>query len=269
MTTRIIKLDQNKNVLLIDASYYVFYRYFATLRWFSFQKLEFTTEDIVFNEVFMTTFYKHIDSDIKKLSKKWKTDIANIIFCMDCFRCDIWRNDIYNEYKAFRQQNQKFDKRIFQYFYEYLFKINIEAISSDRLEGDDVIYLTQKKLKAKIKTMIVIISNDGDFLQLVNNNVYVYNMQMKELKNKGVGDSKTDLLVKIIYGDKSDNIPKIGYGITKEKAYNIACMEDTERENYLKKNDMYEKYLFNMSLVSFEKIPKKYVDNFNKNIKFI
>lgn len=33
-----LNLDYSKNIILIDSSYYVFYRYFATLRWFLFQK---------------------------------------------------------------------------------------------------------------------------------------------------------------------------------------------------------------------------------------
>lgn len=267
--THNIKLNYDKNIILIDCSYYVFYRYFATLRWFSFQKIDFTIDDIISDELFLSTFYKHFESDLKKLCKKWKTDIKNIIFCMDCFRCDIWRNDIYKDYKAGRQQNQKFDKRIFQCFYDYIFKMNIETLSSDRLEGDDIIYLVQKNLKSNVNNNIIIISNDSDFLQLVKDNVCVFNMQLKELKSKSLGNYNTDLLVKAIYGDKSDNINKIGMGITKEKAYNIACLEEKERNEFLKTNNLYEKFKFNMTLISFENIPVEYVEKFNKKIKFI
>ena len=35
----IINLNKNNNVILVDCSYYIFHRYFATYRWFSFQKI--------------------------------------------------------------------------------------------------------------------------------------------------------------------------------------------------------------------------------------
>ena len=77
-----IKLNKLNDVILVDASYYIFYRYFATYRWFSFQKLEHSPDDMINNAVFMEAFYKHIQSDLKKLCKKWSTEIQNIIFCI-------------------------------------------------------------------------------------------------------------------------------------------------------------------------------------------
>lgn len=261
-----IRLDKTKTAILIDASYYVFYRYFATLRWFTYQNIEYTVDDIIGNEVFIEAFYKHVQSDLNKLCKKWKTDIKNIVFCMDCFRCEIWRNDLYKEYKASRHQNQKFNRNIFGKFFDYISKLNIQTMSSDRLEADDVIYLTQNTLKKELKS-VVVISNDSDFMQLALDNIYVYNMQFKELKTRGSGDAKTDLYVKAIYGDKSDNIAKIASGLTKEKALTIAQMPDEERIEYMKANNMYDKFVFNMSLISFENIPVEFVNKYHKNIK--
>lgn len=113
---------------------------------------------------------------------------------------------------------------------------------------------------------IIIITNDNDFLQLVDNNVNVYNMQFKELKKRGYDDPKIDLLFKAIYGDRSDNIPKISSNITKDKALMIAKMSDEERIKYLTENNIIDKYNFNMSLVSFEKIPHEYIAKYNENI---
>ena len=262
-----IKLSRASNIILIDTSYYVFHRYFATYRWFTFQKIDVSIENIITNEVFMKAFYKHVDNDITKLCKKWKTDINNIVFCMDCMRCDIWRNDIYKDYKVSRTHSQNFNGQIFPLFYEYIRKLNIQTANSDRLEADDVIYLTQNFLKTQVTNNIVIITNDNDFLQLVSDNVLVFNMQFKELKTRGTNNAETDLLVKAIYGDKSDNIPKIGSGITKEKALLIAQMSEQDRIAYLKENIMYDNFLFNMKLISFENIPKELKTKYNKNIK--
>ena len=42
-----ITLSKDKTLILIDASYYVFYRYFATSKWYNIQKKEFTEEEIL------------------------------------------------------------------------------------------------------------------------------------------------------------------------------------------------------------------------------
>ena len=49
------------------------------LQWYNIVKKEFFEDD------FNISFIKHLQSDIKNY-KKWKTDINNIIFCLDCAR---------------------------------------------------------------------------------------------------------------------------------------------------------------------------------------
>lgn len=265
-----LTLNNNKNIILIDTSYYTFYRYFATYRWFTFKGVTLDVDNIITNDVFISAFIKHFDADIKKIMKKMNSSIDNIIFCMDCSRCDIWRNDIYKEYKGTRVQSNNFNRNIFPVLYEHIVKLGIKQISVDRLEADDVIYLTQKTLKEKVKNNeIVVITNDNDYLQIVGDKIILINMQFKELKARGVNDPHQDLLIKAMYGDKSDNILKIASFISKEKAHNIASMSEEERIAYLKENDCYDKFLFNMNLISFEFIPDKYVKEFNKIVKFV
>lgn len=262
----IINLDKNSNIILIDCSYYIFHRYFATYRWFSFQKVQVDTDQIVENDIFINAFYKHINNDINKLCKFWKTNVNNIILCNDCMRSDIWRNDLYDKYKSTRTQKTNFNKKIFNIFGEYIKKLGIKSLYSDRLEGDDIVYISQKNIKNITDKNVIIITNDNDFLQLVDNNVLVYNMQFKELKKRGFNDPVVDLLYKVIFGDRSDNIPKIGNGITKEKALNLAKMNEVDRNKYLKDNNLEDKFNFNMSLVSFERIPSEHIEKFNKNV---
>ena len=91
-------------------------------------------------------------------------------------------------------------------------------------------------------------------------------MQYKELKTRGYDDPKIDLQFKAIYGDRSDNIPKISNSITKDKAVMLAKMSNEERNAFLEENDIVDKYNFNMSLVSFEKIPAEYIEKYFNNI---
>ena len=65
------------------------------------------------------------------------------------------------------------------------------------------------------------------------------------------------------------DILKIASFISKEKAHTIALMEEDERVAYLKENDCYDNYIFNMNLISFEFIPDKYIKEFKKTVKFI
>jgi 5'-3' exonuclease len=116
---------------------------------------------------------------------------------------------------------------------------------------------------------VIIITNDNDFLQLVDTQTLVYNMQFKELMKRGFNNPKVDLLFKAIYGDKSDNITKIGAGITKEKALMISNMTDEDREKYIKECGYEDKFRLNMKLISFENIPKEYTEIFYDNVKII
>ena len=52
----------------------------------------------------------------------------------------------------------------------------------------------------------------------------------------------------IIYGDKSDNIPKIQTGLNKEKAIKIASMNDSNKNKYLEDNQLMDKYILNRKL---------------------
>ena len=266
MTKQNLEFNEKQPIILVDCSYYVFYRYFATMRWFTFQKKEFSVETITENQEFVSSFIKHIESDLKKLCKKWKTDVKNIVFCTDCQRSKIWRNDIYKEYKASRIQNVNFNGKIFNIFYDFLKKKEIQKIWFERLEADDVIYLLQNKLKKMVDSLLVIITNDNDYLQLADTNIMIINMQFKDITLRGTQNARSDLHYKAIYGDKSDNIQKIATFVTKDKAQTLSQLNDNELSKWLLENNLADKFAFNMNLISFENIPSDYVKRFYDNI---
>jgi len=107
-------------IVLIDNSYYIFYRYFATLCWFRKQNDEIDHANIMNNKEFIVAFFKHFEADVKKITKKYKTVKDNIIFCIDCPRSNIWRNDIYDKYKKSRLKKDNFNSDIFTLFEDYL-----------------------------------------------------------------------------------------------------------------------------------------------------
>lgn len=274
MTKQVLDFQKNKPIILVDGSYYVFYRYFATMRWFTFQKKDFNVETVTENMEFVSNFIKHLESDLKKICKKWKTDMNNVVFCTDCQRCKIWRNDIYKDYKGSRIQNANFNGKIFNIFADYLNKFNIKKVWCERLEADDIIYLIQNKLKKMLSTnglstQIIIITNDNDYLQLADIGITIMNMQFKDITLRGNKNAKIDLYAKAIYGDKSDNIQKIAPFITKEKASQLAHLNDAELSIWLNENNLEDKFNFNMNLISFEHIPIEYEKKFYDSTNII
>lgn len=254
-------------IILVDTSYYVFYRYFATNRWFTFQKKEFDIENIIDNELFTSSFIKHFESDLKKICKKWKTSITNIVFCLDCQRSDIWRNDIYKEYKGNRIQNANFNSKIFTYFINYLQEHGLNIMSYLRLEADDVVYLLQNKIKNISDNAIVVISNDNDYLQIASDRTTIVNMQFKDITMRGSKNAKVDLYNKAIFGDKSDNINKIASYITKEKSLELSKMSYEDMISWLQQHDILDKFNNNMKLIAFDNIPNNLSDAFYENVK--
>ena len=68
--------------------------------------------------------------------------------------------------------------------------------------------LTQHFQKTMPEREILIVTNDYDYLQLLDDKIHIYNLKNKNLREKSLGSRKLDLGVKIIVGDNSDNIPK-------------------------------------------------------------
>jgi len=253
-------LAYDKSILLIDTGYYVFYRYYATLRWYQFQKTK--EEEIDYLNLFQTedfveAFKKHIKQDIIKWNKKWNVD-KNILFCIDCYRADIWRMNHCNTYKGTRVKVPTFNGDIFTVFYDFIKKENYMMIDFPNLEADDIIYL----IANKIKSNIIILTNDNDYLQMKKDNIELVNMQGKNLMDRSIGDPQKDLLLKIIIGDISDNIPSIKPKIRKDTINKLINMSEIDRETWIDENGCRKAYELNKLLIDLSKIPKNYSDAF-------
>jgi len=266
-----ILINSSKPIILIDQSYYVFNRYYATCNWYGHQKKECNDlEDIENNTDFIMAFFRHFENDMNKIMKKYKTIKSNIIFCCDCIRCDIWRNNIYKEYKSTRVKKEKFNINIFNLFKNYISNNNFNYCESNNLEADDITYIIQKKIKDEFRNYsIIIITNDNDYLQMYDNNTIIINMQLKDISLRINTNPMTELEFKIIYGDKSDNISKIQTGLKKNDAIKLANMNKEDRNKYLIENNLMQKYLFNKKLVDLTEIPEKLINDFNSKYNII
>lgn len=236
----VLNFSQN-NVLLIDTSYYVFHRYNATLKWFSFQKenenIDYSTLDT--NPAFIDAFKKHFDKDMAKLVKKWKVS-SNIVFCLDCPRTEIWRNDIYANYKGGRVLSNTFNCGIFSIFYSMLAEKQHKLLSCNSLEADDIVYLLTKHIVNNYTMNIIIITNDNDYLQILAFNdptleprIHIHNMMNKNSDISKRSKGNVDLLYKICLGDASDNIPPICPRLGSKTALKLANMDELEEVRLL------------------------------------
>jgi len=260
----------NPTFIFVDGSYFCFYRYYALLQWWKNAYPQEEIPDPYQNEKFVEKFKKTFVEHLKQIPKKLKInkDVNPImIAAKDCKREDIWRMELFSQYKANRANGKEdgfmggpFFKMVYE---ENLFKSgDIKAILyHPKLEADDCIALSVKYVLDKYpKSNIYIITSDRDYLQLQSENVQIFNLAYKNLKSSG--NSERDLAIKILMGDSSDNIPSVFPKCGEKTA--IKCLED--KAFFDKKMDnnseYYKQYELNQTLVRFDKIPYNLQEEF-------
>jgi len=130
-----------------------------------------------------------------------------------------FRNDIYKEYKANRTEAPEDLAPQFEYIRKSVKAFNLPSIELLNYEADDLIATYAKKI-IKEGAKVTIISSDKDLMQLVSDDVRLYDpMKSKVLGEKEVfekfGVKPNQVIdVQALAGDSSDNIPGVpGIGI--------------------------------------------------------
>ena len=263
-----------KTFILIDTSYAIFYRFFATKMWYKFAYPEEENGDDydwMVNTVFKDMFEKKFYDSFHYCINKFNISSDNIIMVRDCPRADIWRNVCKKNYKSTRPHFNGGD--FFKFTYNEILpnllnekKIK-HVLKQDNMEADDVIALAKKHLQEKYEgCKIIIISSDHDLLQLIDNNTEIYSLKKKCINDKSTGDKYTDLHLKILCGDKSDNIdgciPKCG----PKTAMKLINDRDKLREKLLDP-DIFKKYIENSLIIDFNNIPEYFQNTCNEYLK--
>lgn len=262
------------NYILIDGSYFIFYRVFALQIWWKNAKPDEELINPFENKEFLEKYTSTFLSKIQELKVKLKMKDATCIVGVDCRQQQIWRKTFYPEYKAGRNEVKNKEANIGK-FIEFTYKEKLfekagvkHIVQLNHLEADDCLALTAKYLYHKYTDAnITIITSDHDYIQLANDRIHLINLKYASLldSKKYSGSPERDLFYKIVLGDKSDNIgplfAKCGPK-TVEKYYdnNLLFLERLEAEN---KNKLYER---NKRLVDFNEIPVEYVDLFYNTI---
>ena len=255
-----ITINSEEVVCLVDLSYYVFYRYHALKRWLILSEKTLEGED--FLKKFGDLFIGHL----KNISRKLKVKYNNIILVGDCRRKDIWRNNIYDGYKD-RKSNMDID--VFTYMYDHILPnfpkpLNkIQFICGDNLEADDVVYIITKQ----IPNRIIILTNDNDYLQMINDNITCVNLPaFNNIGERCKHSGRVGLLSKVCLGDPSDNIK----GLISKKEFNtLLDKSDSEIETYMEKHGLNEKYKLNRKLICLEHIPEALCENIRNKISIV
>ena len=256
-----------KNFILIDGSYFVFYRYYAVMAWWKIAKKDTPLcEKPIKNENFVASFKRTFIKKIKEIPKKLKIKDAKIIVGKDCSRSSIWRNDFIDEYKANRDYTNFHGQPFFKMAYDELFQeAGIQHfLYHPRLEADDCIAIATKHLINTIPDVkITIITADQDYLQLINEQTDIFTLKFKPLRTEknSSGNAKCDLFCKIILGDKSDNIPRVFNKCGKKTALKL-WNDETSLKEKLEKEDAMKRFERNKKLIDFREIPENLLNEF-------
>lgn len=281
MNSTIFDTDIKEPIFIfIDGSYYCFYRYYALLNWWKNANPDEDLKDPFQNNIFVEKFRKTFVDNLTQITKKLKlhknTDKPLLFVGKDCKRENIWRTQMFKDYKSNRNNNAEngfMGGPFFKMAYdEDLFLLGgvKNILKHPSLEADDCIAISVKYLIKKYPNCrIYIITSDKDYLQLNYKNITLINLTYKKIEDgKNIlKEPEKDLKIKIIMGDISDNIPSIFPKCGFKTA--LKCIENKEFFNKkLMSNKTYkEQYLFNETLINFDKIPENLVDEFIETLK--
>lgn len=266
------------NFVLIDGSYYIFYRYYALSVWWKHSHKDLTLDENnkpFENQEFIDKFIKTFSTKITEIDKKLNIKNSIKMVARDCPRDTIWRKSIYTEYKENRITDflgKDFFKMVYN---ERLFEksgVNT-TLHYPELEADDCIAITTKHILSKFPhAKIWIIASDMDYLQLASDNVIIINLKYQDISKSTHATNispECDKFCKIVCGDKSDNIQGVFEKCGIKTAIKLFQDKDLFYKKLNKSSIYKERYDLNKKLVDFDEIPRHLVDGFKKQILYV
>ena len=201
------------NIGLIDVMNLVKRNVYANLKTFSDNEKDGISDEVLLNVI------NKIKNTIVKLH-------LDIIFLINDNGTNKRAKAIYSDYKANRNKYKTLtetekENSIIEYYIKILKSLPFPYLEVRNTESDNIIYFLTERIK-KLFTKdykIYIISTDTDMFQMINNNIYCYDMYKDRLinkenifsilikeENKIILPVKDYVLMKSIVGDISDNI---------------------------------------------------------------
>lgn len=184
------------------------------------------------------------------------------------FACDheeeYWRNKFYPEYKAHRVDNE-FKQKIRAVIKRFKNENVHLCLEYPGCEADDIIgalcrYSTDR---------ITIVSSDGDFEQLMNDRVRVFNPTQFSFRPRP-RDVAFNLFVKCVRGDRGDNIPAILPTISLkhlQQAYQHPEPIEFLQQHYRFTSELKANYLRNRALIDLQQLPQELEEALQETIE--
>jgi len=195
-------------------------------------------------------------------------DQVDIVFAQDDRVSKSFRKDIYPEYKLQRAFAPKSFKTqpIKEYINNVIFKdLDVEArygyrfVKVDGAEGDDVIATIMKSLDGYM--LKILFASDKDFLQI--DGIKQFDLSGKEVLRKW-GDEELSahdfMMMKLLLGDVSDNIPKVFDKVGPKKALKLIHDKEALKAKLKENQASAKQYKMNKKLICFSEIPKELRD---------
>ena len=266
--------NPNPTFIFIDGSYFCFYRYHSLLNWWKNacpEEID-VLQNPYQNDKFVDKFKKIFIDNIKKIPKNLKLDKSInpiIIVGKDCKREHIWRNQLFQNYKANRLQNDGF---MGEPFFKMVYDDNLfieggaqTILKHPKLEADDCIAISVKYLLNTYSTSnIYIITSDKDYLQLAQERVQIYDLAFKKLteQKSSTGDPKCDLFCKILTGDPSDNISSVFPRCGPKTAMKYYQNQELFKQKLQESTTYQTAYELNSKIIDFNNIPEELAQEF-------
>ncbi len=204
-------IKKTDHFYLVDGSGYIFRAYYAL------PPLSRKSDGLPTGAVsgFCSMLFKLLEDARSDDSKNKPTHFA-VIF--DSARKN-FRNEIYSEYKANREEAPDDLAPQFEYIRKSVEAFNLPSIELLNYEADDLIATYAKKI-TEAGAKVTVISSDKDLMQLVSNKVRLFDpMKSKVIGEKDViekfGVQPSQVIdVQSLAGDSSDNVPGVpGIGV--------------------------------------------------------
>ena len=198
------KKSNRKRLFIIDGYAMLYRSHFALIR-----------NPLINSKGMHTSALFGFMNQVLKLLRKEKPDYLMAAF--DTSK-KTFRHEMYPEYKATREKMPEEMKAQLPYLWKLLKAMKIPTLEEPGFEADDIIgTLAVRANESNLDTFIV--SGDKDFMQLVNDNIFLYSPSGRQSEIKiydkiGVEDKWGVPPEKIIdllglMGDSSDNVPGV------------------------------------------------------------
>ena len=264
-----ISLNLDAPIVLLDWSFIVFWRFFATKSWYIRVRPAPGVDDppmILSSEhAFVESFTRSFVKSIETIRKKYGAPKGNVVALMDAPRATLWRKAIFPTYKDNRDFKKSPIERDFFVIAERLqAQLGVQGVRMDTLEADDLAYLFKRSLVPLGAKNVVMVTDDNDWGQLACDEIRVRNVE-----DKDIGVRCGVLQQKILCGDPGDNIPPAFKRCGKVTGARYAADACALESFFVKNPEARCTFERNRKLIDLSCIPQVHVDAFESAVVIV